>query len=258
MVGIRCIAGAYGGLDAWPDRPDYLDHELRTGRILVADRDGEVAAFGAITQRDGVVHLGDLFVRPDLVGERIGGRILEQLLPPAGTRSTFSSADPRALGLYARRGLSAVAPLVSVQGSALSTASLRLPKPLLESARVGRRVIDLDAAARGRSRPEDHAFLGSLDAVCLLLGRSAFAYLRTAGGSVHVGPAGAVDPADAAPSLLQAVAAAGSLSDDVRVAVPGVHPALGPLLAAGFRIIEIDTIMTSPPNLSTGRASSQT
>ena len=44
---IRTIAQGYGNLVRWPQRPDYIDHELATGRLAVCEAQGEVVGFGA-------------------------------------------------------------------------------------------------------------------------------------------------------------------------------------------------------------------
>ena len=51
-------------------------------------------------------------------------------------------------------------------------------------------------------------------------------------------------PADAASALRAAISVCAS--PDVRLCVPGKHPALADLLDAGFRITEYDFGMTSP------------
>src|SRR5437764_5085745 len=40
--GIHALANAYGNLGHWPERPDYLDHELATGTLVVATSRGDV------------------------------------------------------------------------------------------------------------------------------------------------------------------------------------------------------------------------
>src|SRR5437764_308812 len=48
--GIHALAAAYGNLGHWPQRPDYLDHELATGILMVATRDGAVAGFAGLLE----------------------------------------------------------------------------------------------------------------------------------------------------------------------------------------------------------------
>jgi GNAT superfamily N-acetyltransferase len=123
--GVRAIAHAYGNLGYWPRRPDYLDHELESGRLLVAV-DGGVGgalAFAAVLERGGVAHLAELFVRPDRLGQGIGGRLLTEVLAGTEERVTFASSDPRAVPLYARHGARSCSRRVS--GSATRTRSWR-------------------------------------------------------------------------------------------------------------------------------------
>lgn len=243
MAGVREVADGHDLLSAWPTRPDYLDHELAVGRLLVAvDSSGRISGFGGGFERDGVTHLGDLFVRPGLEGTGIGGALLAELLSPSGRRITFSSSDPRALALYARRGLVPVAPLLHLRGDGIRAPATegfdRVP-----AAAAASRAMQIEAACRGYARPHEHEFLASLADTELVIGSGAFAYLRPLGdGTTVVGPA-----AGRAADIVLAAAAAGRGA--VTIALPGPHPALRPLLEAGFRIADGDTIMTSPAGL---------
>ena len=244
MAGVREVADAHELLSAWPDRPDHLDHELASGRLLVAeDASGRICGFGGGFEREGVTHLGDLFVMPGLEGAGIGGRLLAELLPAAGRRITFSSSDPRALALYARRGMVPVAPLLHLRGDGprvVETAGFdRVP-----AAPTAATTARIEAACRGYARPQEHDFLAALDGVEVMIGGDAFAYLRPLdGGTTVIGPAAAVSIEHAADVVL---AAAAACAGTVTIALPGPHPALRPLLEAGFRIVDADTIMTSP------------
>jgi GNAT superfamily N-acetyltransferase len=243
MPAIRAIAAAHDTLEAWPQRPDYLDHELATGTVVVAEDGDGIAGFGAAVVRDGVHHLGDLFVRPGREGGGAGRAMLAQLLPAAGPRTTFSSSDRRALALYARRGLVPVSPLLHLRGEAAPAG--------VGDAGAGAggdpdAAAAMDAQLRGYGRPQDHRFLAAAGAEVRIWGR-AFAYLRTAGATTHVGPCGDLD--GGASTVLAAVALALGRSPVAALALPGPHPALAPLLDAGFRIVDVDTIMTSPADL---------
>ena len=245
---VREIAAAHGTLADWPERPDYLDHQLAAGTVLVCDGgDGRIAGFGATIERDGVLHLCDLFVRPGMEGRGIGGDLLRRLMPTNGRRSTFCSSDRRALRLYAGRGLVPVAPLLYLERTSPATnpAATPTPPPAADWARA----VDLEAALRGHRREPEHSFLRSLPGVELLASERAFAYLRTAGGCTCVGPSGGLDAGDAAAVVMAAVTAAAARSSRALLALPGHHPALADLLASGFRISDMDTIMTSPAQL---------
>jgi len=64
--------------------------------------------------------------------------------------------------------------------------------------------------------------------------------VRPAGALSEVGPA--AGDAEELPALLAGLG-------PLRVALPGPHPALRPLLAAGLRIAEQDTLMASRPDV---------
>lgn len=243
MPAIRAIAAAHDTLEAWPQRPDYLDHESSTGTVVVAEDADGIAGFGAVVVRDGVHHLGDLFVRPGHEGGGAGRTMLAQLLPPTGRRTTFSSSDRRALALYARRGLVPVAPLLHLRGEA---APAGWGEGGAGAAGDPDEAAAMDASLRGYARPEEHRFLSAAGAEVRIWER-AFACLRTAGATTHVGPCG--DLGGGARTVLAAVALALERSPVAALALPGPHPALAPLLAAGFRIVDVDTIMTSPAGL---------
>ena len=53
--GVRSIAHAYGNLGYWSRRPYYLDHEMESGRLLVAEDGGGggMLAFVAVLERGG-------------------------------------------------------------------------------------------------------------------------------------------------------------------------------------------------------------
>ncbi len=243
MAAVRTIAMAHGTLEAWPSRPDYLDHELATGAVVVSEDEGEITGFGATLERGGVHHLGDLFLRLGLEGRGAGAAMLAELLPDHGRRTTFSSSDRRALALYARRGLVPVAPLLHLRGA---SAPPEWDDGSLEAADPAH-AAGLDAELRGYARMADHEFLGQLSGVEPLAGERRFAYLRTVPGTTYVGPCGDLDAT--ASTALAAVAQAARRSPEVGLALPGPHPALRPLLDAGFRIVDVDTIMASPPDL---------
>jgi GNAT superfamily N-acetyltransferase len=236
---IRAIGSGYGNLEDWAVRPDPLDLLLRAGGLWVALDDGAVAGFAGVARHGAVAQLTDLFVARDRRGGGVGRPLLEQALPRAGTRITFASGDPRALPLYARAGLRPLAPLLYLEGD---------PRGGTEPAAAGGRsdplaVAAADAAATGRRRG---------DVLALLAGAGAYALAGPAPGDyaiVRPAPVGAwLGPAAAGAAALVAFAAAASAAHGrVRLALPGPHPALAPLLERGMRVIDADTFMASDP-----------
>src|SRR5688572_11975808 len=86
----------------WP----WLAHELATGALLLAERDGVALGFAGTITRDEIVFLSDCFVRADAQSSGVGRGLLHQLLPRDGrTYCTISSNDPRAQALYVRAGM---------------------------------------------------------------------------------------------------------------------------------------------------------
>jgi hypothetical protein len=114
-----------------------------------------------------------------------------------------------------------------------------------------------DSAIGGRPRPEDLA--------CLLSGfaaapfwferegrRIGYSYVQRRSpeslwhqDAYTLGPIGAYTPEDAAACVVATVEWALTRAATLRLAVPGSHPALRGLLAAGLRIAEIETFLAS-------------
>ena len=85
---------------------DYLALvRSQRGRLLVAEQDGRVLAFGGVVVIDGVSMLTDLFVAPDARGTGIGTGLLKELFDGSSRRMTFSSSHPAALAAYLRAGM---------------------------------------------------------------------------------------------------------------------------------------------------------
>ncbi|MEP7114452.1 MAG: GNAT family N-acetyltransferase [Ilumatobacteraceae bacterium] len=87
-------------------------------RLLVADLDGRVVAFGGVVEIDGVSMLTDLFVAADARGAGIGTRLLVELFDGSSRRMTFSSKDPSALAAYQRAGMAPQWRLLYLRGVA--------------------------------------------------------------------------------------------------------------------------------------------
>jgi GNAT superfamily N-acetyltransferase len=236
LAGVREIAAGYGNLADWPRRPDYLDYELeRSGLWVALDADAVVGFAGVLTD-GGTAHLADAFVRPDRLGRGIGQALLDAALPRSLTRTTLASSDPRALPLYVRAGLRPLAPVLYLDGSVAGAGAGDQVGP------AG--VLERDAAGCGRRRPAALAFLERAGAHALVAGDRAYAVVRPAPGAAHIGPA-----AGDAGELVAFAAAASAEHGAVHLALPGPHPALRPLLAAGLRVGDADTYMGSRPDI---------
>jgi GNAT superfamily N-acetyltransferase len=233
---VREIAASYGNLDEWPRRPDSLDFELERESLWVAVSGDAVVGFAGALVDGPIRHLADAFVRRDMLGRGVGGALLGAALAGGGTLVTFASGDERAVPLYARAGMRPLAPLLYLAGSVPAAARVeRVPLPELAAA---------DAAASGRSRPEALEFLARAGAYGLAAPGGGHAAVRPFGRGGWIGPAaGDVD------DLLAFAAAASAAHGSAELALFGPHPALRPLLEAGFRIYAMDTYMASRPGV---------
>ena len=240
--------------------PSFLRHELATGQMRVAERDGRIVGFASLITRGAVAFLAELFVRRDEQSAGVGKLLLRDILPAdERTRCTLSSADPRALALYVRAGMRPGWPNVWLRSL---TASLgELPRggvEVVEAAAVDPELVWWDAAIGGRHRPEEHAYWTREGAVPVWFERSGrrigYGYLQTRSGSalwsrdaITVGPVGTETAGDAVDCVCAAVDQARGRAEIVRLAVPGPHPALRPLLDAGLRITDVETFVSAVP-----------
>src|SRR4051794_41360168 len=77
------------------------------GRLLVAEKDDRVIAFGGVVDIGGVAMLTDLFVAADARGAGVGTQLLGELVEGSGPRMTFSSKHPAAVAAYRRAAAAA-------------------------------------------------------------------------------------------------------------------------------------------------------
>ncbi|MCT9933254.1 GNAT family N-acetyltransferase [Planotetraspora sp. A-T 1434] len=244
MPAVRAVASHFDLLGKWPGTPDFLDAERTFGDLLVgSDGRAGIVGYGGTLRRGPVTHLGDLFVLPEHQSSGIGRMLLDALLPHGAPLVTFASADPRAMALYVRHGMRPRCPLLYLTGSPRS-----LDRPLAYGQPVeradARLAGELDAEVSGGDRSATLAWYAGLPGVTWGVVGDGYAFARVAGGELVVGPAGGVTPSDCAAAVLGACAAHSDV-DVVRMAVPGAHPLLPALLAAGWRITDMDTFMTS-------------
>jgi GNAT superfamily N-acetyltransferase len=231
----------------------YVRHLVERAIALVAERDGVVVAYGAAVDTGRCRHLADLFVRPDLLGRGIGRRLLDAVLGDAAQRTTFASADPRALPLYVRAAMAPLWPLLELEGSA---ARLAPPGGHLVIQTVDAGVLSgLEHAWTGSERPVDHAFWASQaesEPFVVITGGEpvAFAYARAR----QISGARAIDrllvrpEAEPVAPTLAAIRHAGR-GGSVVTHVAGPSPVLPALLAAGFLIKGHDQFLATDPSL---------
>jgi GNAT superfamily N-acetyltransferase len=255
---IAKVAVATGQDEEWAGSdPAYLAYLLEHGTLLVAGRDGAVTGFGASRLiGDGpaaVSMLCDLFVHPGTHGRGCGRAILSQLWPDGAVRPrmTFSSQHAHALPLYTRFGLDAWWPLLYLTGD---VAAVRAPGGWTVTAASVAGVAAAEQHWTGVDRYADHRAWAARPH-----GQPVRAFrhgeLAAAGtaaghgdeyGLVHLATAPDVPAGDAVLAVLASLKAPDGRA---RVCLPGPHPAVRPLFAAGWRHRDSDVFMASDPGL---------
>jgi GNAT superfamily N-acetyltransferase len=286
---IAKVAVATGQDEEWAGSdPAYLAYLLEHGTLLVAERDGGLTGFGATRLiGDGpaaVSMLCDLFVHPGTHGRGCGRAILSQLWPGAAStgavtsgaatgdaaktgartgepgrdrppRMTFSSQHAHALPLYTRFGLDAWWPLLYLAGDVRAVRApdgwTVMPASAAEVAAAEQDWTGVDRAADHRAwaaRPHGQPLRafhhGELAAAGTAAGHGA-GY-----GLVHLAAAPGAPAGDAALAVLATLKAP---QGRARVCLPGPHPAVRPLFAAGWRHEDSDLFMASDPGLLDAR-----
>lgn len=259
---IRAASDAPDPLDPPPagTPPPILGHLLRTATLLLAERDGQIVGFGGRADRGDVAFLTDLFVDPALQSAAVGKTLLHELFQGVGPRRcTLASSDARAVALYTRAGMTPRWPNLDLwaESSRLHLppargVSLRTADPFDEA------FLKWDAAVGGRRRPQDFAFFRDEQAASFFwldaaTGPVGYAVVRrdsvtgVRDDTLTIGPVGGRTAAAARAGTLAAVAWAQERAPRLEITVPGPHPALRPLLEAGFRIDYIGTFCASAP-----------
>ena len=249
------------------DLPSYLHHVLQTGAMYVVEQDGEVLAFtGAIT-RGTVTFLTDLFVHPAHHSSQLGKTLLSSVLPQDDlAHCTVSSSDLRALALYIRAGMRPLWPYFALRREK-SAHEWRWATDMefIEADPGDPALIHWDAQISGRWRPQDHRYwVREQQAVPLWFRRRGhivgYGYIRLDAGTLWhphtctIGPIGVRDPEEAADCVLTAVNWALQRADVLHIDVLGPHPCLAALLQGGFRILYVDTfVSTADPSFFDAR-----
>jgi len=233
----------------------YLRHLLRFGRARVAVENDEVVGFGATIDTGRSVHLADLFVRPDRMGQGIGRPLLADAFGDAARRTTFASDDPAALPIYVRAGMRAWWPNLYVEGTAD-----RLPLPpaaiMTRDATAGD-LAETERTWSGHDRTaawahwteqtaaDNFVVLDGAEVVAIGSARVRQNSTLRVLNRLVVHPDGGVDPV---PVTLAAIRRSGR-GGEVVAAIQGPSPVLRPLLDLGFRIADRDQYMASEPDL---------
>ncbi len=250
-----------------PDSPDLPEprllaghaHLLATGEIWIAEQDGLPIGFTARMVRGSIAYLADLFVLQAHQSGNVGRQLLTAGFPDdVAIRCTMSSTDPRAHALYTRLWMRPQWPNYWLRSAANRRDTLpETDIHLIEAEPDDAEWAAWDARYSGRQRPEEHAYwLNECHAIRFWFERAGqrIGYgqvQRVSDGSLWLpdaytlGPIGAETEADAQDCVLSAADWTLRQGRVVRVAVPGPHPALKPLLDAHFEITYIETFHSS-------------
>lgn len=260
LAAIVAIAAATGQDEDWEVVfPAYTRFLIAHGTLLVADRAGLIAGYGAAlrigTGAAAVSMLTDLFVHPAEHGSGLGRAMLGELWRDQPRRMTFSSLHSHALPLYTSFGVDAWWPLLYLRGDVRALAG---PGGWSVAAADPARVASLELAWTGLDRSAEHrmwaAWPGSSGVVASLAGQP-LATGTVGGAAAEFGichltldgtSATDADARDAVIAVLSWLEAPGG---QARVCLPAPHPATRALLASGWRVEEFDLYMTSELDL---------
>jgi GNAT superfamily N-acetyltransferase len=256
---IAAVALATGQDEEWGGAdPAYMTHLLEHGSVVVGVTGGSVIGFGATRQigsgPGAVSMLCDLFVDPRMHGSGSGRAMLAVLWPGSGRRMTFSSLHGHALPLYTSYGLDAWWPLLYLRGRADALAT---PAGWRAEAAAPAEVAALELAWTGVDRSDDHLMWAQRPGGAGVLAWRGDQVLAagTAGGAgdeygmTHLALAPSAGDADAAAAVLAVLAGLELEDGRARVCLPGPHPAVRAVLAAGWRVEEFDLFMATEPGL---------
>ncbi|MFU8854639.1 GNAT family N-acetyltransferase [Micromonospora sp. SL1-18] len=260
LEAIARVAEAAGQRGEWTGAdPAYVGHLLRHGRVAVASDEDRIIGFGAtrgIASRGGVTSmLCDLFVNPAQHGRGCGRALLGELWPDqSAPRMTFSSQHPHALPLYTSVGLHAWWPLLYLTGD---VRAVRPPAGWTVAPSAPEAVSRFEAGWTGVDRSADHhawarrpngtGLVAALDGRPLAAGTAAGE--GEGFGLVHLASAPRLPDAQVGDSVLAVLAALGGADGHARVCLPAPHPAVRPLLAAGWRATDLDLFMATEVDL---------
>lgn len=247
LDGITAVAELVGqGAEGGGGDRRYLRHFMAVGRLGVAEVAGDVVGYVASRRVGSADMLGDLFIHPDHRGRGVGGALLAAAWTDAPHRQTFSSLDPAALPLYVRAGMTPRWPLLYLAGDVGAL-------PPVEGVSVSEvdaaTASSLEEGLTGQDRADDYRYWSQrLSGKCLVAARGELvlgvAAVGGEGGGFGISHlVGATSQADAVLAVL------GSLNRRAVVTLPGPHPALPQLLAAGWRVEYTDIYQSTDGSL---------
>ena len=247
LAGIASVAAATGqDAEGLGGDPAYVRHVMATGRFAVAMSVGRCVGFGGVVQIGGATMLTDLFVEPQAQARGVGSRLLDLLWADTSSRLTFASQRPPAVALYARRGLVARWPLLYLRGDVSDLLDPGLVTEPLDPGEAAQAECDWS----GVDRAPAYRYWASRPDGCALVvrdGSEVVAAGAVGGAGEEFGlnhlAASSAEVSEAA--TRSALRFAGAGGPRALVCLPGPHPALSRLLAAGFQIIDHDLHMST-------------
>jgi hypothetical protein len=199
-----------------------------------------------VVQIGGAAMLTDLFVEPQAQAHGVGSRLLDLLWADTSSRLTFASQRPPAVALYARRGLVARWPLLYLRGDVSDVIDPGLVTEPLDPGQAAQAECEWSGVDRApayrywASRPDGCAVVvrdGSEVVAAGAVGGAGEEF-----GLNHLAASSAEVSEAATRSALRFAGAGGRRA---LVCLPGPHPAVRGLLAAGFQIIDHDLHMST-------------
>ena len=211
-----------------------------------------MVAYGSVVDAGVAIHLADLFVAPEHLGQGIGRPVLTALFEGRTHRTTFASDDPRALPIYARAGMSPLWVSLYLDGASSGIED----QPGLEATAADPGwLAELERDWTGAFRPVDHAFWATqAEADPFLItddrGPVAAGYGRSRQASeLRVLDRLVLRPdADPVGPCLEAVRRAGR-GGGVRAVVPGPNLLLQALLERRFQVADRDQYLATGADL---------
>jgi GNAT superfamily N-acetyltransferase len=215
-------------------------------RAYVAEEDGWVIGFAAAIVRGDLWYLSALFIDPTHQGRGIGKQLLDRVWGSGYRwRATITEAiQPVSNGLYARRGMLPLTPVLSLSGRPRIEVDPSLEAAELDAAAL--RAIDL--AAYGFDRAVDHELFARFTdrGTLWLRGGEPCAYSYRGGFAGAIGPVAGLDAETAAAALRNQLAL--NADAEVQVDIPGTASALVSVaLEAGLRFSDPGLLLLSPP-----------
>jgi GNAT superfamily N-acetyltransferase len=214
-------------------------------RSFVAEQDGRIVGFTAALVRGDCWFFSALFIDPAHQHQGIGGRLLDLAWDKSCQRRiTITEAiQPVSTGLYARRGLLPVTPVLGFAGRpAIKARDDRFERTAPAPSAL--RAIDL--AAYGFDRKVDHEFWARTSSEPTVWLRDGKPCAYSYAGLFGIGPVAGLDGASAAHALRAELAS--RVGQQIRVDIPGTATALVQVaLEAGLRLDDPGLLLLSPP-----------